>query len=99
MILEQSLHEWLTSSGFTHRKNDNSYTKTLSDTFSVEIDKDLSLVVLCDAGASLTGVEYFEVDFDTVVFLSVVERGLSSARSRVKFNALENNVNALLKMT
>jgi hypothetical protein len=99
MSAEQSLHDWLISYGFTHRKSDNSYTKAISGTFSVEIDKHLSLVVLCNAEASLTGVEYFEVDFDTLTYLLVLERGLSNLRKHMKVTALENNVNALLKMT
>lgn len=98
MSTEKSLHDWLTSYGFTHRKNDNSYTKALSGAFSVEIDKHLSLVVLCNAEASLTGVEYFEVDFDTLTYLLVLERGLSNLRKHMKATALDNNVNALLKM-
>ena len=99
MSREQNLHDWLTCVfGFTHRKNDNSYTKALSGAFSVEIDKYLSLVVLCNAEASLTGVEYFELDFDTLSHLLVLERGLSNARRHLKVSALENNVNALLKM-
>lgn len=99
MNREQHLHDWLTFFGFTHRKNDNSYTKALSGAFSVEIDKDLSLVVLCNAEASLTGVEYFEADFDTLMSLVVIERELSNVRRHLKVSALENNVNALLKMT
>lgn len=98
--IDMELSEWLVSKmGFRHNASDNTHTKRLSEHFSVEVDADLSLHIVCDSGASLTGIESLQVSFDRILLLATVERVLANTVSIQKEQGLVNNVNALLKMS
>lgn len=99
MGVRKKLHKWMYLEGFTYNKGDNSYSKRLSDTFSIEVDKDLSVFISCTTDVSETDMAHIQVDFHLSLMLIKVERIVTEAKAAIEKKALENNVNALLKMT
>jgi len=85
--------------GFRHNKGDNTFTRAISEHFSLEVSPSLVLHLICDCEESLTGTECFELGTGYTIVFHTISSVLVEERLRQAESAYSNNINALLKIT